>query len=134
MHQISSRGFTLLEVLVAFVIMAGTLAVILQAFSSGNANLSRMDRITQAALLAESRLSELGILYPIESIELTGEEESSDFDWRIVMEPYELVFEEADLEGPLESNLYLVKVVVGWPMGTDKNHFELVSLRKGAAI
>ena len=134
MHQISSRGFTLLEVLVAFVIMAGTLAVILQAFSSGNANLSRMDRITHAALLAESRLSELGILYPIESIELTGEEESSDFDWRIVMEPYELVFEEADFEGPLESNLYLVKVVVGWPMGTDKNHFELVSLRKGAAI
>lgn len=50
-------GFTILEVLVAFVLMAVTLAVILQVFSGGLRDAQLADEYARAVMIAQARLA-----------------------------------------------------------------------------
>jgi general secretion pathway protein I len=52
-------GFTLLEVLVAFVLLATTVTVVLQLFSSGIKALSRSEDYATAVVRAESKMREI---------------------------------------------------------------------------
>ena len=56
-----SRGYTLVEVLVAFMIMALALTVLLRIFASGVRNVSVSSEYAQAVLIGESRLATAGI-------------------------------------------------------------------------
>ena len=53
------NGFTLLEVLVAFVLLATTVTVILQLFSSGIKALSVSENYATAVIRAESKMREI---------------------------------------------------------------------------
>lgn len=55
------RGFTLIEVLVAFSILSITLAAVFALLSSGTRNTRISSEYSQAVVLAESKLDELGI-------------------------------------------------------------------------
>jgi general secretion pathway protein I len=52
-------GFTLLEVVIAFTLLAAMLAVVLRLFSQGAYGIGRAERRTIALLHAESKLAEL---------------------------------------------------------------------------
>jgi general secretion pathway protein I len=65
-----SKGFTLVEVLVAFTILALTLVVLLQLFGGGLRAVSASERHLMATMLARSVLAGLGAETPI----LAGEE------------------------------------------------------------
>jgi len=52
-------GFTLLEVVIAFTLLAAMLAVVLRLFSEGASGTGRAERRTIALLHAESKLAEL---------------------------------------------------------------------------
>jgi len=81
----ASAGFSLLEILVAFVILALTLSVIMQIFSGGLRNAGFADDYSRAVLLAESKLAELGA-QPAE-----GETEGvfgEKYRWRSVIRPW----------------------------------------------
>ena len=56
-----SRGYTLVEVLVAFVILAMALSVLLRIFSGGVRNVGVSSDYAKAVLIAESRLATAGI-------------------------------------------------------------------------
>ena len=56
-----SRGYTLIEVLVAFVILAMALTVLLRIFSGGVRNVAVSSDYAKAVLIAESRLATAGI-------------------------------------------------------------------------
>lgn len=53
----ASRGFTLLEILVAFTVMAVLLTVLLQVFSGGLRAAQLGEQYTRAVLLAQSRMA-----------------------------------------------------------------------------
>ncbi len=55
----ASRGFTLLEILVAFTVMAALLTVLLQVFSSGLRAAQLGEQYTRAVLLAEAKMASL---------------------------------------------------------------------------
>ena len=55
----SQRGFTLLEVVIAFALLAGMLVVGLRLISEGGSAVGRAERRTMALLHAESKLAEL---------------------------------------------------------------------------
>lgn len=55
----TSQGFTLLEILVAFTVMAVLLTVLLQVFSSGLRATQLGEQYTRAVLLAQARLASL---------------------------------------------------------------------------
>jgi general secretion pathway protein I len=62
----SSRGFTLLEVLVSFVILATASALLLGMLSGGLRQVARARSDTEASLYAQSTLDQLGIDAPLE--------------------------------------------------------------------
>lgn len=59
MKQGDQRGFTLLEVVIAFTLLAAMLTVVLRLFSEGASGTGKAERRTIALLHAESKLAEL---------------------------------------------------------------------------
>ncbi len=85
MTKRAETGFTLLEVLVAFVILALTLSVIMRIFSGGLRNVTLADNYDRALLLAQSRLAELSVV-PVEG-EAAGDLEGR-YHWRSTIHPW----------------------------------------------
>jgi general secretion pathway protein I len=80
-------GFTILEVLTAFVLLAVALAAILQIFSSGLRDAQLADEYARATMMAQSRLAALT------AAETVGEGTSSGvdspFSWTLAAVPYD---------------------------------------------
>lgn len=121
-------GFTILEVLVAFLIASLLLSIILSSFSSGMSQLIHADRISQAAIVAQSRLAEVGVLQSLQVAHYEGrDQQSPDFSWQVNIVPFEWEF-----AAPLAaagSTMYRVDIEVFWLSGKKKNSFLLSSLR-----
>ena len=121
----SGRGFTLLEVLIAFAILALALGGLLQAFSAGFRGLERAEDYSTATLHARSKLAEVGPIIAVEENELLGEFENG-FAWRVT------ISRDEDEEGTLRRNrrsvAYRVEVTVSMD---DKRAVTLKSLRLG---
>jgi len=113
MMRRASAGFSLLELLVAFVILALTLSVMMRIFSGGLRNVGLADDYSRATLLAESRLAELGV-QPVEG-EAEGEFDQK-FRWRSTIRPW--VSDDTDAQGveaqPLPVRLVKIEVRVAW--------------------
>lgn len=60
-----ARGFTLLEVLLAFVILAAASGLLLGMLSGGLGQVARSRSATEASLYAQSLLDSLGVLEPV---------------------------------------------------------------------
>ncbi len=83
------RGFTLLEVLVAFAILTLSLGVVMQIFSTGLNNLALGDEYSRATLLAQSRLAALGIEEPLKAGDESGDF-GDGYHWHVTVTPYDL--------------------------------------------
>ncbi len=106
----------MLEVLVAFTILAVALVALLRAFSSGLRGLDAAETASIAAQHARSKLAEVGTAIPLEP----GAEEGAfddGFRWRVAIEPQELGDEAAAETLPLRP--YEVEVTVTGPGGGD---------------
>ena len=126
------RGFSLLEVLVAFTILAMSLAVLFRIFSSGLQNLRISEGYSQAVLLAESRLADVGVSEPLE-LGVTQGEWGEGFLWQQSVEPYYPWEEELDLSRPISA--YRVTVVVSWGVRGKQHQVALSTVRlKAQAI
>ncbi len=120
------QGFTILEVLVGFLVSALLLSIILSAFASGLRNLSQADQYSQAALVAQSRLAEIGITAPLQPGAYEGQD-NAGHTWSITVAP--LVW---DLSQELQNQgrtLYRVDVNVRWQASGRERSFGLSSLR-----
>lgn len=121
----SCGGFSLLEVLVAFAILAMMLGVLLQIFSLAVRTTHGVEIREQALLLAESKLAELGAGRTLKTGSWSGRIDDR-FTWQSRIERFSLA--EADLsdsgvsdsrfEEALRVTPYLLTVTVSWP-GSD---------------
>ncbi|UTW12181.1 type IV pilus modification PilV family protein [Marinobacterium rhizophilum] len=105
------HGFTLLEVLVAFVILALSLGVILQIFSLTMRTTDSASARQQALLLAESRLAELSALNELRPGPDGGRIDER-FDWTSRIERFE--FPDQDLALDTLQVPYKIDVTVHW--------------------
>ncbi|SDZ78149.1 general secretion pathway protein I [Thiothrix caldifontis] len=125
----SNKGFSLLEVLVAFVVMGLVVGVLLQLFGSAMRSVALADEYSFAVQVAESRLAAVGSEIEVEEGNISGDEPGSAYRWEVQMSPIEL--SEALEKMPLPLQLYRVEVVVTWKSGDSAREFHLSSLRFG---
>lgn len=81
----SERGFTLIEVVVAFVIAALVVVAALQVFGGAFDGSARAEQLTRALVAAESKISEVGVTIPLEAGEHRGV--SGGMSWTARIEP-----------------------------------------------
>jgi len=85
-HSLIEGGFTLLEVLVAFAILAFALAAAYGVFSDASRSVASGERYGQALALAESRLAAIDAAPPGETWDGSGEYEDI-YRWTVETSP-----------------------------------------------
>jgi general secretion pathway protein I len=124
-------GFSLLEILVAFVILGLALGVLMRIFSSAMNNVGIAEGYAEAVLIAESRLATVGASVPLVDGETTGETPTG-YRWRIAVSRDGA---EDSARGGIGQlfGLYHVDVTVSWDAPAGKaRQVRLASLRTGA--
>lgn len=107
------RGFTLIEVLAAFMVFALLFGVILQILSTSVNNTRLSEDYTRAALWAQSKLDVLGLEEMLEPGSQRGAFDE-EFSWTLEVRE-EMVIDERGLDAfDLPINLYRVTLVVEW--------------------
>jgi general secretion pathway protein I len=120
------RGFTLIEILVAFMVLTLVLTVVFRIFSGGLRNVELSSDYTRAVLVAESQLTAAGITAPLEIGETSGEW-NERFYWQRVIEAYLPWEEEKELSSAVQG--YRVTVNVDWEQAGQKRRLSLGSIR-----
>lgn len=128
-HTRDSRGFTLIEIVVALLVLAIASAVIFEGFSIGFRNSRTADDFAQAVLIAQSKLAPAGVAEPL-SAGVTSGEELDKYAWTVRVDPVEVG---PDEEGATPSQLrpFLVAVDVVWSDGNTERTVSLSTLRLG---
>lgn len=126
------RGFSLLEVLVAFVVAGLVVGMLLQLLGSTLRNMALAEAYSLASQVAESRLAAVGSEIPVSSDTVSGVDSGSGYHWQVVMQavPADETVEKLE-KMALALYLYRVEVTVTWEEGDKPHVFRLASLRFG---
>lgn len=128
----ASAGFSLLEVLVAFAILALSLGVLMRVFSGSLRNIDGSAGYARAVAIAESQLAAQGIETPIDEAEVRGED-GQGYAWTVTAQRADTA---PPPEGvaPSSTDLYRVDVVVRWggSGGTPARSLQVTTLRAAA--
>ena len=124
----SSSGFTLLEVMLAFVIFALSFATVLEIMAGSMRSVRRASDDTQVALFAQSIMDQVGIEIPLEEGGFSGVG-MDRFEWQLDIYPYDsgddYTQELAELSGV---ELYQVALDIDWETGRRERttHFSTI--------
>ncbi len=119
---------TLIEVLVAFIVLSVTMAVIMQIFSGGMRNARTAESYSRAVFLAQSRLAAAGAEQPLAPGEYSGNV-GNTLRWNVSVSPAE--DDGATDQQRMPARLYHVRVRVDWSEDGRQRQVELTSLRLG---
>ncbi len=123
----SNTGFSLLEILVAFSIMAMAMGILLRIFSGGVNTAILVSDYTQAIQIAESQLAVVGIEDELEEGENSGTF-ADKFRWNTVITAFDPGMDDFTVEQlPVEP--FQVQVTVEWGEGKGVRSFSLDTLR-----
>ena len=130
------RGFSLLEVLVAFVILSLVATALFRLFSGALVNASAADDYTHAVLVAESALTEAAAAVPLIETTSSGTAEDGRISWTTHVTQYNPPDLTQDIERVAETmptRLYRITADVTFaaPSGGTRS-FALATLRVGA--
>ncbi|MFN3785375.1 MAG: prepilin-type N-terminal cleavage/methylation domain-containing protein [Thiothrix sp.] len=125
----ASKGFSLLEVLVAFVVMGLVVGVILQLFGASMRSVALADEYSSAVQVAESQLAAVGSAIPVAAGSTNGVDPASGYHWEVQMTQVQPDEALEKVQVPLQ--LYQVEVRVSWQGATKMRELRLSSLRFG---
>ena len=97
------RGFSLLEVLVAFVILALVATALFNLFGGALRNASASEEWSRALLVGQSRLAEAANVQPLKEGTTGGTEPDGRIAWQTVVAPYVPPDANPDLERASET-------------------------------
>jgi general secretion pathway protein I len=111
----AQRGFTLIEVVVAFVMLALVLVTSFEIFTGGMRRAGDLEDYSRALVLAQGKLAAAGTEEPYKEGDAEGDSEDRRFHWNVAIRRTE---EGAPAQGqPVNNNpyaLYRVDVRVAW--------------------
>jgi len=106
------QGFSLLEILIAFSILALSLGILLKIFSAGVNTAVVAEDYTAAVQIAESLMAKTGVETPLQANQASGLE-NEKYHWLVEVSPFEFNPENVDPTA-LTAVLFKVKVTVSW--------------------
>ncbi len=115
------RGFTLIEVVVAFVLLALVLSSAFEIFSAGMSRASRLEERSRALVIAQSRMALVGVEETLKEGESSGESEDRKYQWTVSVKR---TGEGEDPAKPAPSvyALYRIDVRVAWRSADAQEH------------
>jgi general secretion pathway protein I len=130
-RQRTQQGFSLLEILVAFSILALSLGIILNIFSGGLRRTIISEEYQQAVIIAQAKLAASGIETELKEAITSGQLQDKYF-WRVQVQPYQL---NTELDEPENMPMlpYQVTVTVEWSAGKNNRQVQLTTLKLAAA-
>jgi general secretion pathway protein I len=128
-RKLTCRGFSLLEVLVAFTILTMLLGALFQVFSAGLHAARSGDRYSRATVIAQSQLAALGVEHALQEGIVSGTTDD-DYHWRVAVSAYE---DEHMTDTGLLLRPLAVDVTVFWEEGGAPRTVTLSSLVLGPA-
>ena len=129
------RGFTLIEVVVAFVLLSLVLATSFELFTTGMRRAVDLEERSQALAIAQSRLASAGSELPLKEGGAAGQSEDGKFRWTLTITRSDEG--KADANQPLATpyGLYRVEAVVTWRGADSREHsFALATLELGTIL
>ena len=114
------RGFSLLELLVAFSIMAMSLGLLYRVAGGSLRSVSDVSQHQQATWLAESLLASRQV---VRADGWNESGESGGYNWQVRSSPYP-----TGLNGPKAIPLHEIQVEISWPMGARTGRLQAVTL------
>lgn len=120
-------GFTLLEILAAFVIFAVAFTATMQIVSGSVRNTARSAEYTQAALWAKSKLDAVGLDPPLEDTIERGDFDD-DYRYEMDIQLIELV-RDSEFTNPVDLELYRVDLKVLWGEGGNERSAVFSTMR-----
>ena len=122
------QGFSLLEILIAFSILALSLGILLKIFSAGVNTAGVAEDYTAAVQIAESLMDKTGVETPLQAGQSAGLENET-YHWRVEVSP--IVFNPDNIDiSAITAVLFKVKVSVTWDDGNASDRqVELITLK-----
>lgn len=126
--SVRQRGFTLIEMLAAFVIFALGFGVMMEITSSSLRNARRAADRTEAALWAQSLMDAAGVDEKIELGRRSGKFDRK-YRWDMQVSEWEPPAEAARFEGAAPLEMYRIELVVLWGRGESERSSRFVTVR-----
>lgn len=122
------KGFTLLEILVAFTLLAVTFGTIMQIIAGSAKNTQKASQNTKIAMLAQSKMDELGLFEVLEEGSTNG-----DFDdktsWSLEITPFDVPYEGDNNQDITAVELMEVTLIITSEHGRKQHSEEFNTLR-----
>lgn len=126
----AARGFTLIEVIVAFAVLALALTLLLGTLSGAARQVRWADDAGRAALHAQSLLDQTGVGEALQPGQRDGEFEDGRYRWSLQVEPWRDQGAQAPaLIDPTAPQLMRLTLAVQWGDGGPRQQLQLQSLR-----
>ncbi|MDQ3027786.1 MAG: prepilin-type N-terminal cleavage/methylation domain-containing protein [Pseudomonadota bacterium] len=126
-----AAGFTLIEVVVAFVMLALVLSTSFQIFSTGLQRAGDLEDYSRALVIAQSQLAQSSIGDSFEEGQTSGETDDRRFRWSVAVAPFD---DGTDPAKKALATFYTVKIavrVVWQSASAPERHLDLSTLVVG---
>ena len=115
------RGFTLIEVVVAFLLLSLVLVTVFEIFTRGLSRAGELDSYSRALAIAQSEIASAGVEDALVEGEMRGESEDRQFHWVMSVHKYvedAPATQTTQAAQPTPYALYRLEARVGWQGGT----------------
>lgn len=126
-RRLRQGGFSLLEVLIAFSILAISMGVLLQIFSRAMSTTAISGEYSRAATLVEAKLNAVGIEFPLEEGTYSGDPDDG-MEWQVDIFRYEI---EGYLADQSLVTPYQINATVLWGGKSKRRTLTITTLRLG---
>ncbi|KGQ20847.1 general secretion pathway protein I [Lysobacter dokdonensis DS-58] len=127
-----AAGFTLIEVILAFALLALGLTILLGILSGATKQVRWADDAGRAAMHAQTLIAQQGVGVPLEQGHKEGVFEQGKFRWTLDVEPWRdpsVVAESPQPVDPNAAKMFALDLQVQWGDGAPRNRLRIQSLR-----